>query len=92
MLYEYQCPTCGVFEHLTLGFKAISDCPTCKCPVKKLISKSSFHLIGEQWPSKVSFKNEVAHIEKALGEEEDKFYNAGYRRFPKGHPREFEQT
>jgi len=92
MLYEYDCSSCGLFEHLTPGFQTIDECPTCKKPVKRLISRSAFHLVGESWPSKVNFKNEVNHIEKVLGKEEDQFYNAGYRKFPKGHPRAGEQT
>lgn len=50
-IYEYQCEECGKDFEL---FRSMTDdgCPSCKfCggPVKKLISRSSFHLKGTGW-------------------------------------------
>ena len=50
-IYEYNCQKCG--EDFEL-FRNISDqgsprCKYCDGPVKKLISRSSFHLKGTGW-------------------------------------------
>ncbi len=50
-IYEYKCETCGREFEL---FKSITDngkpcCKFCDGPVKKLISRSSFHLKGSGW-------------------------------------------
>jgi len=50
-IYEYKCEKCG--EEFEL-FRSITDngspsCRFCKGPVKKLISRSSFHLKGTGW-------------------------------------------
>ncbi len=50
-IYEYRCDKCG--EDFEL-FRNISDqgspqCKFCDGPVKKLISRSSFHLKGTGW-------------------------------------------
>lgn len=50
-IYEYKCLKCNCgfeamqkFSDLPLG-----KCPSCGGPVKKLISRSSFHLKGTGW-------------------------------------------
>ena len=50
-IYEYRCDQCG--EEFEL-FRSITDngtpcCKFCDGPVKKLISRSSFHLKGTGW-------------------------------------------
>lgn len=50
-IYEYRCDRCG--EEFEL-FRSITDngtpnCKFCDGPVKKLISRSSFHLKGTGW-------------------------------------------
>jgi putative FmdB family regulatory protein len=50
-IYEYKCEKCG--EEFEL-FRSITDngtpgCKFCDGPVKKLISRSSFHLKGTGW-------------------------------------------
>jgi putative FmdB family regulatory protein len=50
-IYEYRCEKCGKDFEL---FRNISDdgspcCKFCDGPVKKLISRSSFHLKGTGW-------------------------------------------
>ena len=50
-IYEYKCLNCGnEFEAMQkFSAAAISQCPNCGGPVKKLISHSSFHLKGTGW-------------------------------------------
>ena len=50
-IYEYKCEKCGKEFEL---FRSITDngspgCKFCHGPVKKLISRSSFHLKGTGW-------------------------------------------
>lgn len=50
-IYEYKCTTCS---HEFQAMQKFSDapvrqCPACGAPVKKLISRSSFHLKGTGW-------------------------------------------
>jgi putative FmdB family regulatory protein len=50
-IYEYKCENCGREFEL---FRSITDngkpsCKFCDGPVKKLISRSSFHLKGSGW-------------------------------------------
>lgn len=50
-IYEYKCTACS---HEFQAMQKFSDapvhqCPTCGSPVKKLISRSSFHLKGTGW-------------------------------------------
>jgi putative FmdB family regulatory protein len=50
-IYEYKCTKC---RHEFQAMQKFSDapvlqCPTCGSPVKKLISRSSFHLKGSGW-------------------------------------------
>lgn len=50
-VYEYECDSCArVFDH----FQKITEpnltvCPVCGGPVHKLISRSSFKLVGSGW-------------------------------------------
>ena len=50
-IYEYKCMKCmHKFEAMQKFTEAaISQCPNCGGPVKKLISHSSFHLKGSGW-------------------------------------------
>jgi len=50
-IYEYQCPTCGVFEVMQgISEDRLCKCPTCKSKkIRKLISESSFQLKGSGW-------------------------------------------
>ncbi len=68
-IYEYRCDTCGQDFEL---FRSISDqgvpqCKFCKGPVKKLISRSSFHLKGTGW-----YVTDYAGKKKSDGQEEKK--------------------
>ena len=50
-IYEYKCETCGgefeLFRNITSNGNPA--CKFCDGPVKKLISRSSFHLKGTGW-------------------------------------------
>ena len=50
-IYEYKCETCGeefeLFRNITSNGNPC--CKFCDGPVKKLISRSSFHLKGTGW-------------------------------------------
>jgi putative FmdB family regulatory protein len=49
-IYEYSCRTCGTFETTQrITDKPLRRCPTCKGPVRKLISSTSFQLKGSGW-------------------------------------------
>ena len=50
-IYEYKCLKCNhEFEAMQkFSESALSQCPNCAGPVKKLISRSSFHLKGSGW-------------------------------------------
>ncbi len=50
-VYEYECKECNkIFEvQQKIADKALSDCPDCNGPVKKLVSMSSFQLKGGGW-------------------------------------------
>ncbi len=50
-IYEYKCSKCkNEFEAVQKFSDApILQCPTCGGPVKKLISRSAFHLKGSGW-------------------------------------------
>jgi len=50
-VYEYECPKCEkVFEvQQKMTDEPLSTCPECNGPVKKLISRSAFHLKGGGW-------------------------------------------
>ena len=49
-IYEYQCLKCGSFELVQrITDSPLTQCPTCRRKVNKLISKSSFHLKGTGW-------------------------------------------
>ncbi|RMD82275.1 MAG: zinc ribbon domain-containing protein [Candidatus Dadabacteria bacterium] len=49
-IYEYECPQCGEFEHMqAVSAKPLRKCPTCGRRVRKLISSSSFRLLGGGW-------------------------------------------
>ena len=69
-IYEYKCLKCNnEFEAMQkFSESALSQCPNCGGPVKKLISRSSFHLKGSGWyltdyaqknsPKKTQYKSE----------------------------------
>lgn len=49
-IYEYRCPTCGVFDVMQkITAKPLRKCPTCKGKVSKLISSTAFQLKGTGW-------------------------------------------
>lgn len=50
-IYEYECMNCGYsFEKLQkFSDAAVSSCPKCGGPVKKLVSHTSFQLKGSGW-------------------------------------------
>jgi len=48
--YEYSCEKCGLFEFVQkITENALTTCPTCSAPVKRLISATAFHLKGTGW-------------------------------------------
>lgn len=49
MTYDYECPSCGVFEHVqSITSDRLETCPTCTEPVTRLISAQSggFRLVS----------------------------------------------
>jgi putative FmdB family regulatory protein len=49
-IYEYECGTCGKFEVLQkITEKPLKRCETCGKPVHRLVSLSSFNLVGGGW-------------------------------------------
>ncbi|MBI5548524.1 MAG: zinc ribbon domain-containing protein [Deltaproteobacteria bacterium] len=49
-IYEYECGTCGKFEVLQkISEDPLSSCETCGKPVHRLVSLSSFALVGGGW-------------------------------------------
>ena len=49
-IYEYLCQKCGEFEVTQkITEPSLETCPTCGHPVKKLISNTSFKLVGTGW-------------------------------------------
>ncbi len=49
-IYEYQCQKCGEFEVTQkITDQPLDVCPTCGQEVKKLISNSTFKLMGTGW-------------------------------------------
>ena len=49
-IYEYQCENCGEFEITQkITDDPLKSCPTCGHNVKKLISNSTFKLMGTGW-------------------------------------------
>ncbi|OQX16977.1 MAG: transcriptional regulator [Desulfobulbaceae bacterium A2] len=52
-IYEYECKGCAkVFEvQQRMSESPLEQCPDCGAPVKKLVSRSAFHLKGGGWYS-----------------------------------------
>jgi putative FmdB family regulatory protein len=49
-IYEYHCSKCGNFEAMQkMSDKPLTQCPTCRRKVTKLISATSFQLKGSGW-------------------------------------------
>ena len=49
-IYEYHCSKCGDFETMQkISDKPLTQCPTCRRKVTKLISSTSFQLKGSGW-------------------------------------------
>jgi putative FmdB family regulatory protein len=49
-IYEYHCSKCGEFETMQkMSDKPLTQCPTCRRKVTKLISSTTFHLKGSGW-------------------------------------------
>jgi len=49
-IYEYNCSKCGNFETIQkMSDKPLTQCPTCRRKVAKLISSTSFQLKGSGW-------------------------------------------
>ena len=49
-IYEYHCSKCGDFETIQkMSDKPLTQCPTCRRKVTKLISSTSFQLKGSGW-------------------------------------------
>ena len=49
-IYEYHCSKCGDFETMQkMSDKTLTQCPTCRRKVTKLISSTSFQLKGSGW-------------------------------------------
>jgi len=50
-IYEYKCKKCGkeyeVFQKITEP--SLKSCKSCKGPVQKLLSRTTFHLKGSGW-------------------------------------------
>jgi len=49
-IYEYECSKCGKFEVLQkISEEPLKTCETCGKPVHRLVSLSSFALVGGGW-------------------------------------------
>jgi putative FmdB family regulatory protein len=49
-IYEYECPKCGVIEVIQkITEPPLKKCPDCKSKIRRLISRSNFHLKGTGW-------------------------------------------
>lgn len=50
-VYEYECPACEKVHEVQqrMTDDPLSECPECKGPVKKIMSRSSFALKGGGW-------------------------------------------
>jgi putative FmdB family regulatory protein len=49
-LYEYECPSCGVFERVQkFSDPILTTCPTCEKPVEKLLSAPAIQFKGTGW-------------------------------------------
>ncbi|HET7746709.1 MAG TPA: zinc ribbon domain-containing protein [Vicinamibacteria bacterium] len=49
-LYEYECPTCGLFEAIRkFSDPPLEACPTCGQPVQKVLSAPAFQFKGTGW-------------------------------------------
>ena len=49
-IYEYHCGKCGDFEIMQrMSDKPLTQCPTCRRKVTKLISSTTFQLKGSGW-------------------------------------------
>lgn len=49
-IYEYLCGKCGVFELMQrITENPLTQCPTCRRKVSKLISRGAFQLKGSGW-------------------------------------------
>lgn len=50
-IYEYECQLCSEVLEIwqSLSEESATACPTCKGPLKKIISRSSFQLKGGGW-------------------------------------------
>lgn len=50
-VYEYECQSCQEITEIwqNLADKPVDTCPSCKGPLKKIISMSSFRLKGGGW-------------------------------------------
>jgi putative FmdB family regulatory protein len=50
-LYEYRCDPCDKVHEVMQKFSdaPLAECPACKGPVSKLMSRSSFALKGSGW-------------------------------------------
>jgi len=50
-MYEYQCESCEKVHEIIQKFSdaPLTECPECKGPMSKLISRSSFALKGSGW-------------------------------------------
>ncbi|MFO7607377.1 MAG: zinc ribbon domain-containing protein [Desulfurivibrionaceae bacterium] len=50
-VYEYECQSCQEVTEIwqNIADKPVNTCPSCKGPLKKIISMSSFRLKGGGW-------------------------------------------
>ncbi len=50
-IYEYQCTKCGRRVELMqkITDESLQACPSCKGPLRRLMSLTSFHLKGNGW-------------------------------------------
>jgi putative FmdB family regulatory protein len=52
-IYEYRCESCEAIQEVMQSISAepLTTCPDCGGPLRKLISRSAFHLKGSGWYS-----------------------------------------
>lgn len=64
-IYEYQCTKCGcrVEEMQKITDESLQTCPSCKGPLRRLMSLTSFQLKGNGWYA-TDYKNKDKKAKK----------------------------
>lgn len=63
ILYDFECPHCGVFEDLVKSSEHSVPCPKCHAPAKRLISPARINLLAMALSDSAS-PEAISHFEK----------------------------